>query len=91
VHWSSRMQMGGQVHVITQVEQQTENTRRAWSYNGAVDAGFEPQSYSWEDVPTGTWVARLDFKVWSNKTAARCLGCYFTSLVDGCRFPSGST
>jgi hypothetical protein len=35
------------------VEQQTEDTRRAWSYNGAVDAGFEPQSYSWEDVPTG--------------------------------------
>ena len=43
------------------VEQQTEDTRRAWSYNGAVDAGFEPQSYSWKDVPTGTWVARLDF------------------------------
>lgn len=68
------------------IEASAEDTRRAWSHNGAVEAGFEPQSYSWADVPTGTWVARLDFKIWSNKTAAGCLGCYFTSLADGRRY-----
>lgn len=64
-------------------EKPTEDMRRAWSYKGALDAGFEPKTYSWEDVPIGTWQARLDFKVWSNKTSSGCLGCYFTSLVDG--------
>ncbi|WP_339540127.1 hypothetical protein [Pseudomonas sp. RA_5y_Pfl1_P24] len=68
------------------VETQAEDRRRAWSYNGAVEAGFEPQSYSWKDLPVGVLVARLDFKIWSNKTAAGCLGCYFTSLVDGRRY-----
>lgn len=68
------------------VESTTVDMRRAWSYKGAIDAGFEPQSYSWKDVPTGTWVARLDFKAWSNMTAAGCLGCYFTSLADGRRY-----
>lgn len=68
------------------VEPKAANTRRAWSYKGAVDAGFEPQSYSWKDVPTGTWAARLDFKAWSDKTSTGCLGCYFTSLIDGCRY-----
>nr|WP_256347570.1 hypothetical protein [Pseudomonas gingeri] len=48
-----------------------------------MEAGFELKSYSWENVPIGTWLARLDFKVWSNKTSAGCLGCYFTSLADG--------
>ncbi|WP_339496097.1 MULTISPECIES: hypothetical protein [Pseudomonas] len=67
-------------------EIQTEDTRRAWSYNGALDEGFEPKSYSWEDVPAGTWLARLDFKVWSNKTSAGSLGCYFTSLADGRKY-----
>ena len=56
---------------------------RAWSHKGALEAGFELKSYSWKDVPTGTWLARLDFKVLSNKTSAGSLGCYFTSLVDG--------
>ena len=36
------------------LEMQTENKRRAWSYNGAISAGFDPLSYSWADVPTGT-------------------------------------
>ncbi|BCJ04414.1 hypothetical protein PRtIB026_A05480 [Pseudomonas sp. RtIB026] len=62
------------------------DSRRAWSYNGAVDAGFEPNSYSWKDVPTGTWTAQLDFKVWADKPAAGCLGCYFTSLANGRRY-----
>ncbi|WP_192552558.1 hypothetical protein [Pseudomonas sp. IzPS59] len=65
------------------LEAQTDDKRRAWSYNGAIEAGLDPKSYSWADVPTGTWLARLDFKIWSNKTSAGCLGCYFTSLADG--------
>jgi hypothetical protein len=65
---------------------ETEDTRRAWSYNAAVEAGLEPQSYGWTDIPEGTWAARLDFKAWSNKTAAGHLVCFFTTLVDGRRY-----
>lgn len=65
---------------------EVENKRRAWSYNAAVGAGLEPQSYAWADIPEGTWSARLDFKTWSNNTAAGHLVCYFTSLVDGRRY-----
>lgn len=67
-------------------ETPAERSLRGWSYKGALEAGLELKSYSWEDVPTGTWLARLDFKVWSNKTAAGSLGCYFTSLADGRRY-----
>ncbi|AZR29183.1 hypothetical protein NX80_023020 (plasmid) [Xanthomonas vasicola pv. arecae] len=66
--------------------ERAEDTRRAWSYNAAVEAGLDPQSYAWNDIPEGTWAARLDFKVWSNKTAAGHLVCCFTSLVDGRRY-----
>lgn len=65
------------------IEIPAESSLRGWSYKGALEAGLELKSYSWEDVPTGTWLARLDFKVWSNKTSAGSLGCYFTSLADG--------
>lgn len=67
-------------------ETPAESSLRGWSYKGALDAGLELKSYAWEDVPTGTWLARLDFKVWSNKTSAGSLGCYFTSLADGRRY-----
>ncbi|WP_426154176.1 hypothetical protein [Pseudomonas sp. DC3000-4b1] len=63
-----------------------EDSRRALSYKAAVEAGLELQSYAWADVPEGKWDARLDFKVWSNNTAAGHLVCYFTSLNDGNRY-----
>ena len=63
-----------------------ENSRRALSYNAAVESGLEPGSYKSKDVPEGVWVARLDFKVWSNQPAAGNLRCYFTSLADNCRY-----
>lgn len=63
-----------------------ESSLRGWSYKGALEAGLKLKSYSWEDVPTGTSLARLDFKVWSDKTSAGSLGCYFTSLADGRRY-----
>ncbi|MEB0223607.1 hypothetical protein [Pseudomonas sp. 10S4] len=66
--------------------EEAKDTRRAWSYNAAVEAGLEPRSYAYTDIPEGTWAARLDFKVWSNKTAGGHLVCYFTSLVDDCRY-----
>lgn len=63
-----------------------EDSRRALSYRSAVEAGLELQSYAWADVPQGKWDARLDFKVWSNNTAAGHLVCYFTALNDGRRY-----
>ncbi|MHB2250566.1 hypothetical protein ACX64O_27385 [Pseudomonas fitomaticsae] len=63
-----------------------EVNRRALSYNAAVEAGLKLSSYEYENVPEGVWAARLDFKVWSNQTAAGNLRCYFTSLADNCRY-----
>ncbi|CAI1053153.1 hypothetical protein [Serratia entomophila] len=63
-----------------------ESVLRAFSYNGALDAGMEPGSYVWESVPVGDWAARLDFKIWSNTTSSGHLVCYFTSLDDGQRY-----
>lgn len=63
-----------------------EDTRRALSYNAAIEAGLELSSYEYKDVPEGAWPARLDFKVWSNQSAAGHLRCYFTSLADNGRY-----
>ncbi|MCK9747109.1 hypothetical protein LT699_10935 [Pseudomonas syringae pv. syringae] len=63
-----------------------DDLRRALSYNAAVEAGLEPRSYEYKNVPEGVWAARLDFKVWSDRTAAGHLRCYFTSLADNCRY-----
>lgn len=63
-----------------------DDPRRALSYNAAVEAGLEPRSYEYKNVPEGVWAARLDFKVWSDRTAAGHLRCYFTSLADNCRY-----
>ncbi len=74
-----------------------EDTRRALTYNAAVDAGLNPRDYGWKEVPEGTWAARLDFKTWSNATAIGHLVCYFTALSDGKRYrlsafrPGGSS
>ncbi|WP_262373055.1 hypothetical protein [Pseudomonas prosekii] len=66
--------------------EEVEEMRRALSYNAAVEAGLEPRLYAFTDIPEGTWTARLDFKVWSNKTPAGHLVCYFTSLADDSRY-----
>ena len=66
--------------------EEQDDTRRALSYNAAVEAGLELGSYEYKDVPEGVWAARLDFKVWSNQTAAGNLRCYFTSLADNRRY-----
>jgi hypothetical protein len=63
-----------------------DDSRRALSYSAAVEAGLEPRSYEYKNVPEGVWAARLDFKVWSDRTAAGHLRCYFTSLADNCRY-----
>ncbi|KPW49891.1 MULTISPECIES: hypothetical protein [Pseudomonas syringae group] len=63
-----------------------DDTRRAMSYNAAVEAGLEPRTYEFKNVPEGVWAARLDFKVWSNKSAAGHLRCYFTSHADNSRY-----
>ncbi|MFK3822177.1 hypothetical protein ACI2KL_08155 [Pseudomonas yamanorum] len=63
-----------------------DDPRRALSYSAAVKAGLEPRSYEYKNVPEGVWAARLDFKVWSDRTAAGHLRCYFTSLADNCRY-----
>ncbi|HEI9711391.1 TPA: hypothetical protein SLN25_002735 [Serratia marcescens] len=39
-----------------------ESVLRAFSYNGALDAGMDPGSYAWQSVPVGDWAARLDSK-----------------------------
>ncbi|QWP77957.1 hypothetical protein J5226_06005 [Lysobacter sp. K5869] len=56
---------------------------RAYSYKAALDAGLAPERYDWKSVPEGLWRARLDFKIWSDRTAAGHLVCYFTRLDDG--------
>ncbi|WP_080398185.1 hypothetical protein [Burkholderia pseudomallei] len=77
--------------------EEAEDKRRAWSYNAAIEAGLDPQSYAWSDSPEGTWAGRLDFKIWSNKTVTGHLVCYFTALSDGRRYrlsafrPGGSS
>lgn len=66
--------------------EEEEDVRRALSYNAAREAGLDPGSYEYESVPEGVWAAQLDFKIWSNKSAAGHLRCYFTSLADNCRY-----
>jgi len=63
-----------------------EDARRALSYNAAIEVGLELSSYEYKNAPEGVWAARLDFKVWSNQTAAGHLRCYFTSHADNCRY-----
>jgi hypothetical protein len=59
---------------------------RALAYDDAVDAGLEPRSYAWQDVPLGKWAGRLDFKTWANPTAQGHMVCYFTAASDGRRY-----
>jgi hypothetical protein len=59
---------------------------RALTIDEAREAGFDPASYEWRDVPEGTWEGHLDFKTWSNKRASGPLLCYFTEVHRGRRF-----
>lgn len=44
----------------------------------ALEAGYEPKNYSFfkEDVPVGSYVAKLDFMLWSKTYMA--INCFFT-------------
>lgn len=49
----------------------------------ALEAGFEPKNYSFykEDVPIGTYLAKLDFMLWSKTFMA--INCFFTMKDSG--------
>jgi len=48
------------------------------SWAQAIEQGFEPRNYSYkkEDIPTGTYKANLDFKIWAKADSG--ITCYFT-------------
>lgn len=50
-----------------------EEVKRGLTYDMALREGFEPKEYDWKNIPEGTWQARLDFKIWSNKSTAAIL------------------
>jgi len=56
---------------------------RAFSYDKAIAAGLEPRDYDWQHPPEGSWIGRLDFKVWGQ---AANLVCYFTEISTGRKF-----
>lgn len=60
--------------------------RNVFSWNVAINNGHQPRLYSYavEDIPLGTYVARLDFKIWAKKVLA--VSCYFTQVSTGIRF-----
>lgn len=64
----------------------SQEAKRGLTYDMALREGFEPKDYVWENIPEGTWRARLDFKIWSNKSMAGHLVCYMTSLEDSRRY-----
>lgn len=49
----------------------------------ALEAGYEPKNYSFykEDVPTGNYLAKLDFMLWSKTFMA--INCFFTIKDSG--------
>jgi hypothetical protein len=49
----------------------------------AVALGFDPNSYERFQLPRGTWVGRLDFKIFGQ---SRNLLCYFTDVATGRRY-----
>lgn len=57
-----------------------------YSFNQALENQCEPREYSYqqEDLPTGTFVATLDFKIWAKKAMA--VNCYFTHKETGKKF-----
>lgn len=63
-----------------------EEAKRGLTYDMALREGFEPGEYDWKNIPEGTWPARLDFKIWSNKSKVGHLVCYMTSLDNSQRY-----
>jgi len=53
------------------------------SWNQGLRAGHNPSEYPFIAtlVPTGQFVAKLDFKIWAKKTMGIC--CYFTDQRSG--------
>jgi hypothetical protein len=54
---------------------------RAYSFRAALNDGLEPRAYQ-DELPVGTFKARLDFKIWAKTPVLRC---FFTD-ADGRRF-----
>ncbi len=56
------------------------------TWRTALDKGLEPRLYPYAamDIPTGEFVARLDFKIWSKR--AYTISCYFTETATGNKF-----
>ncbi|MBT0725038.1 hypothetical protein HH682_11545 [Rosenbergiella sp. S61] len=63
-----------------------EEAKRGLTYNMALQEGLEPESYDWKNIPEGVWRARLEFKIWSNKSRAGHLVCYMTYLEESRRY-----
>ena len=63
-----------------------EEAKRGLTYDMALREGFEPGEYDWKNIPEGTWPARLDFKIWSNKSKVGHLVWYMTSLDNSQRY-----
>lgn len=57
--------------------------KRAETYANALELGLA--DYAWQDVPIGTWRARLDFKAWG-KGSGLSLICCFTALDSGAKY-----
>src|SRR5438105_9034838 len=56
------------------------------SFYKALEQGCEPREYCYDPViiPTGTFDAILEFKIWGKKTAS--VVCYFTQKETGAKF-----
>jgi len=57
-----------------------------YSFNQALENKCEPREYPFqkEFLPTGTFIATLDFKIWSKKEIA--VNCYFSQKESGKKF-----
>lgn len=61
----------------------TERKTTVLEFFPALEAGYEPKNYSYlkEDVPLGSYLARLDFMLWSKTYMA--VNCFFTLQGSG--------
>jgi hypothetical protein len=55
-------------------------------WSAALEKGYEPRLYPYaaEEVPTGEFEARLDFKIWAKRACT--IHCYFTQVDTGKKF-----
>lgn len=53
------------------------------SWNQPLEQGLSPRDYSYrkEDVPSGEYIASLDFKIWAKDATG--VSCYFTKVDSG--------